>query len=131
MVLSMGLMIPIGVLIPMAFRGENDDAWFRYHRLLRSTGVLILLIGISVALANVSMHMIKLHHKLGVAIFVLTLLQPLNAVIRPHKEPPSSSTPEDNSSSNNKQSTTKRTIWEVVHKGLGRIIVLASFVNIF
>jgi len=127
MVLSMGLLIPIGVLIPMAFRGSENDAWFRYHWILQSTGVLILLVGVSIALANVSLHMTNLHHKLGVAIFALSLLQPLNALIRPHK---ASSSAADGDANNDKPST-KRTIWEVVHKGLGRGIVLASFVNIF
>mmetsp|Transcript_45010 Transcript_45010/g.108852 ORF Transcript_45010/g.108852 Transcript_45010/m.108852 type:complete len:782 (-) Transcript_45010:681-3026(-) len=127
MILSMGLLIPIGVLVPMVFRDSlaSNDAWFRYHRILQSLGVLILVIGAAVALANVSIHFMQVHHKLGVAMFVLVLLQPLNALVRPHKA--DESTDDENSS----KPSTKRTIWEVVHKGLGRIIVIASWANIF
>jgi len=121
MVLSMGLMIPVGVLIPMFYRDslKNKDSWFQYHRILQSLGVLLMLIGGVAALVNTSIHLMEVHHQLGVAMFVLVLLQPLNAFIRPSKKEEEA------------KSSMKRTIWEVAHKGLGRIIVVASLVNIF
>uniref|UniRef100_A0A6U3CPA2 Cytochrome b561 domain-containing protein n=1 Tax=Entomoneis paludosa TaxID=265537 RepID=A0A6U3CPA2_9STRA len=123
MMLSMGILIPVGVLIPLAFRltlFKRNDAWFRYHRILQTIGLLLLLTGVCAAFQGSSATSFsETHHKLGLTIFILALSQPINAVLRPHK-------PE-----NGESPSLKRRAWEVLHKGVGYSTVVLAWVNIF
>jgi cytochrome b561 len=63
-------------------------------------------------------HFTFLHAKAGLAVFLLMLLQPLNAVFRPHKPEPGGGTPP------------VRSLWELLHKKMGYACLLAAWFNI-
>jgi hypothetical protein len=121
MYLSMGVFIPVGVLIPMSFREffNENEKWIRLHRIFQSVGILLLLIGcISAFTGTLTPHLNESHHILGLAVFVLALLQPLNAFLRPHKNEAG-------------HTSLSRSLWEMLHKTIGRWTVLGAWVNIF
>lgn len=122
MYLSMALFIPVGVLIPMAFRDsfKEKDKWFRLHRIIQSLGVVLLIVGsISAFTGILSPHFTEPHHIVGSIVVVLALLQPVNAFFRPHKNEAGGET------------SSARSLWEILHKGLGRLTILAGWANIF
>merc|ERR1712032_1610140 len=57
------------------------------------------------------------HGSIGVIIMILGILQPINAFFRPHKE-------------KGHAPSTKRRVWEMLHKGSGYTAVLLAIVNI-
>jgi hypothetical protein len=67
--------------------------WFQAHRIIQSTGLIVSIIAFIIALSMVpkGSHFTKLHHKLGLAVMILGILQPMNALIRPH--PPKGNAP--------------------------------------
>ena len=72
---------------------KGPPLWFQAHRIIQSTGLIISIIAFILALSMVpkGSHFTKLHHKLGLAVMILGILQPMNALIRPH--PPKGNAP--------------------------------------
>jgi len=121
MYIAWGFMFPLGVLIPMSFREafQDETKWFQLHRALQSLGLVLLLIGCSVAFANVSLHFSGSHQKVGLALFILALFQPLNAFCRPSREvDPDGLIP------------AYRRLWEIMHKNVGRITIVMGWANV-
>jgi len=79
----------IGFFLALAAGGESGLTWSRPHKII------------------------------GVIIFTLVIFQPLNAIIRPHKE------------ENVERQPLLRFIWELVHKNSGRAIAGLSIFNVF
>lgn len=120
MQLSLGFLLPVGVLIPMSFREAftNNSTWFKCHRMINITGLLIMLVGVAFAFQGVAgRHFTELHHIVGVAVITFALLQPLNAFFRPHHD--------DN------QGFLSRSTWEMIHKSFGRLVIVGAWCNIF
>eukprot|EP01083_Nonionella_stella_P151285 483180_1 len=121
MYIAWGFMFPLGVLIPMSFREafQDESKWFHLHRALQLLGLVLLLIGCSVAFANVPLHFSGSHQKLGLALFILALFQPLNAFCRPSRRVDSDGL-----------IPTFRRSWEIMHKNVGRVTIVMGWANV-
>lgn len=123
MFLSMGILIPVGVIIPMCFRQAfaKKDTWYHWHRGIQTVGLLALLTGAIAAFLGIpGTHLTEPHHNVGLAIVVLAASQPLNALFRPHKEGDTS-----------QESSRVRSAWELCHKSIGRLTVIGGWINVF
>ena len=130
MLVSWGFLLPLGVITALCFRHRPDGLWFKMHRVLQILGLLLALIGWSIALKNFSIlgtgsgsgsteeRKAFAHAVCGTLTMCIGLLQPLNALIRPH--PPES----------DEKKSRSRFIWEIVHKGMGYIASILALITI-
>merc|ERR1711968_337417 len=91
-----GLMLPLGVLIARLTRSSDEEfmgkpAWFGYHRLLQSLGVLLQLGGFIAIVMYFNQNSMPHfsgssagHMLTGLFVVCIGSLQPLNAIFRPH-----------------------------------------------
>ena len=119
MLLSWGLLLPGGVLTARFLRHRPNGAWFKAHRAVQLSGLLLALLGWSIALANFDVFtgptsVSTIHGSIGMVVMTLGLLQPINAFFRPKP-------PEDK--------TDARVAWERLHKGSGRTAVVLGLLN--
>eukprot|EP00121_Abeoforma_whisleri_P007235 Awhi_evm1s6598 len=118
MLLGWGFFLPIGVILAVFLKHRPNDLWFQCHRGFQIFGLCVAFAGWVIALVKfeVFTHGVSkasVHGGLGITVMCLGLLQPFNALIRPHKD-------------GNEGRTTKRLVWEIVHKGTGYMgLVLA------
>ena len=117
MMVSWGFLLPSGTLLAKFYKHRPDGLWFKLHRGIQMLGLLLALIGWIIALMNFNVFKDYgfrnyQHGICGMVVMILGLIQPLNALIRPH--PPSG--PED-------EKSTKRWLWEIWHKSSGWIAV--------
>lgn len=122
MIISWGLLLPVGVLTARLTKHRPDALWFRGHRAVQLTGLLIATAGWIIALVRFDVFTgevtsASVHGGLGIATMSLGILQPLNAFCRPHKE-------------KDQPTTTERRIWEVLHKASGYLAVGLAVVTI-
>jgi protein-S-isoprenylcysteine O-methyltransferase Ste14 len=128
MMTSWGVLLPTGVIIArLAKHKKPDGIWFKIHRALQVSGLVLALAGWVVALvqfdvfgAGIKDNISYVHGLLGSMVMALGLLQPLNAFIRPHAPAPGDSAPK----------TVTRVVWEYVHKGSGYTAVVLSVITI-
>jgi hypothetical protein len=70
---------------------QGPPIWFKWHRRLQVVGLLFTVIAFIIALAMTAdvnkQHFGNSHAKLGLAVTIFALLQPLNAFIRPKPQP--------------------------------------------
>lgn len=117
MLLSWGICLPLGITIARFMR-NTKPLWFKLHRGLQYTGVVLQLLGFVFAMLMVGAgKFAALPHALfGVVAFLIGFQQPLNAYFRP--EPPHEKTP-------------KRVFWERWHKYGGRLGAFLGLINPF
>lgn len=115
MFLSWGFLLPVGVMLARYGKAlQPHDLWFKLHRGVQSLGVVLSIGGFIAAVLMVRIHPMKLaHHFIGVVVFAIGILQPLNALCRPHPTP----------------RTTARAVWEAIHKNAGRVGVVLGMLN--
>lgn len=109
-----------GPMYPLRIR---PGKWIVHHRTLAACawGLSLLGFGVAVALSwekgtGAAAHFANTHQVLGLVVWLLGLLQPVNAWIRPPK------------SSLGRARSTRRLLWELVHRGAGYCaLVLAVF----
>lgn len=124
MFIAWGLLAPCGVLLARYTRAVWPSAappfWFRAHWMTQSAALVASIIGFSIGVAAAwgSVPFAHPHTALGLAVFILGLLQPINAFVRPHKPAPGEAT------------TWLRTAWEFAHKGSGIAVLAMSAANI-
>eukprot|EP01063_Lacrimia_lanifica_P039071 TRINITY_DN8479_c0_g4_i1.p1 TRINITY_DN8479_c0_g4~~TRINITY_DN8479_c0_g4_i1.p1 ORF type:complete len:392 (+),score=54.16 TRINITY_DN8479_c0_g4_i1:123-1178(+) len=124
MALSWGLLLPAGVFTARLLKHRPDALWFRVHRVMQPVGLCVALAGFVIALTQFDVFVASgrksslAHGAIGITVMVLGLLQPLNAVIRPHAPAAGEAKP------------AKRLVWEVVHKGSGWVAVVLGFLNV-
>lgn len=123
MMVSWGFLLPSGTLIAKFYKHRPDGLWFKMHRAIQSLGLLCAIIGWSLALHNFNVFkdfgFVSFRHGIcGMVVMVLGLLQPLNALIRPHG--PEGDEPK----------STKRKAWEIWHKSSGWIAVALAIPTI-
>lgn len=124
MIVSWCLLLPIGIAMSL-FRSVtgSDGKWYRYHWMLQLAGLSVAVsafILVVVEMNSLSGHFSgsnAAHKIIGLIVMIIAVLQPLNALIRPH-------VPKDG-----EEKTTKRKVWEVYHKNAGRLAALAAIVN--
>ena len=120
MLVGWGIMLPSGVLVARLFKHRPDGWWFKVHRILQPLGLVFVIAGFAIALVNFDVFGPKAgvsyaHGSMGATVMALGMFQPLNAFLRPHVE---EGTPK----------STKRRVWEIVHKGSGYgALLLAVF----
>merc|ERR1719261_668438 len=114
-----GFFLPAGVVVARMLR-HRPPLWFYLHIGLQMFGLTCALAGFAMALSEFSVfeeHAPKKstrHGTLGLVVMSLGLLQPLNALIRPHAPGPGAVRP------------LKRLLWEVWHKGSGLVAIILS-----
>ncbi len=92
MFLAWGVFLPLGIFIARFTKtlkpGAKVPVWFQYHRIIQSVGLCFALVGFIMALTMVDGdHFMRPHQRLGLAVMIVGLLQPMNALIRPHPQP--------------------------------------------
>ncbi|XP_013403073.1 actin-fragmin kinase isoform X2 [Lingula anatina] len=111
-----GILLQAGAFIARYFKWKGPK-WFLIHRVLQSTGLFFALAGFICAIVSVRFdHFSFAHGIIGLIIMILGLLQPLNALIRPHKE-------------QNEVISRKRWIWELIHLNTGRLALILALIN--
>lgn len=111
-----------GVLVPTAVQSAimrslfKGPLWFKLHQYINATAmaltVAVFAIGVAVTSKEGAVHFENSHEKMGLAMFILALLQVLNGAKRPH-------TP-----ASGEEKTLPRKAWEVGHR-LGGVALLA------
>jgi len=90
---------------------EPPPYWFMLHRIVQTCVVLFAFGGFVVALVftwqSEEPHFSNLHEQLGLAVVIIAVTQPINALVRGHPAKPG------------EKKTTGRLVWEIVHKLLG------------
>ena len=98
------------------------DLWFKAHRAIQLTVVLFVLIGFIISICLVESvngtHFGGDHARIGLVIVIIIMCQPLIAFFRPYAP------------SMGESKSTKRFLWEIVHKGLGYLAWIMAFVNV-
>lgn len=128
MTLSWGFFLPIGALMAISFRGKfssiNGEGgtalWFRLHVSIQIIGLILSIIGFTIPMINIEQHFKGTHQIFGTVIFGMGLFQAIQGMVRPKK----SHNPNDGP-------TLVRKIWEVCHKGFGKIVIILAWANIF
>ena len=124
MIISWGFLLPTGVVSAHFLKHRPNALWFKAHRIVQIVGLIIAICGWAVAL-----HYFEViesddrdtafsHAAMGMTVMILGLLQPINALIRPH--PPEKG----------ETRALKRLIWEIVHKCSGYIAIILAAVTI-
>merc|ERR1712085_175078 len=69
----------------ISFRTAGSGSeWMWYHKMATSAGLVFLVLGCCAAFWGIEgTHWMDTHHKVGLAVLVLALAQPLNAYFRP------------------------------------------------
>jgi len=124
MIVGWGLVLPSGVIIARLARHRPGGLWFKFHRILQISGLVIVFVAWMVAMnlfddvevPDESEQFEDLHKTLGLIVMVCGLLQPVNAFVRPHAPKEGEDKPP------------VRLLWEILHKGVGySAVVLAVF----
>jgi len=123
MLASWGFLLPLGAMIARFFKHRPNGSWFNIHRTCQIVGLIFAVIGWIIALRNFDVftdigYNNYRHGICGMATMVLGLLQPLNALIRPH------------ATKEGETRSTMRLVWEVIHKGSGYITLLLAAATI-
>ena len=123
MIIGWGFLLPTGVASARLLKHRPNALWFKIHRIMQIFGLVVAICGWAVALAEFDVFVgpgtgSYNHGVLGMTVMILGLLQPLNALIRPH--PPEAG----------EKRPLKRLIWEIVHKSSGYIAVILAAVTI-
>jgi len=124
MMISWGFLLPSGTILAKFFKHRPDGLWFKLHRAIQSFGLLLAIIGWIIALMNFNVFLDVgfrnyQHGICGMVVMILGILQPLNAIARPHL-------PKDG-----EEKAFKRKAWEIVHRGSGWAAVLLAVPTIW
>lgn len=130
MLVSWGFLLPFGIITARFLRHRPNNLWFKMHRVLQILGLIIAIAGWAIALKNFDVlgsggggtssedKKAYAHACCGTAAMSLGLLQPLNALLRPH--PPTGDEPK----------AKPRLLWELLHKSMGYIGTILALVTI-
>ena len=117
-----------GVLVPFAvnsslFRGllPNGPLWFNLHRAFNTTAfalfVVIFSIAVSYTTKEGAVHFDNSHQRMGLAMFILTILQVLGGFFQPHLPVPDSG----------EEKSKVRKGWEGKHRLFGTALLACGF----
>jgi len=116
MSLAWGFLIPSGAFISLAWRSRlAKGRWLQLHRALQVSGLLLTIVGFALSVSWVpdGYHFSHPHNIIGLVVVVLAMLQPLNSLARGK---PAAAT--------GGKRTTRRAVWELMHKGGGYAIII-------
>ncbi len=122
--IAWGVLVPFAVQFSM-FRGllpkSKESLWFKVHRAFNATAFTLTVALFAIAVAYTAKegggHFEYKHQIVGVSMMVLTCLQVLGGVFRPHLPPPESG---------NKK-TKFRQVWEIGHRVKGTVLLGVGF----
>lgn len=125
MIVSWGALLPWGVAIASRTRkvsGAPVGAWFKRHRMLQMMGIAGMLAGFVAVIIHVenlgSGHFNGLHTYIGIIVVAWGSLQSITAACRPHATAEGAEKP------------LARKVFEVMHKGGGRLMCFLAIINI-
>jgi len=125
MLIGWGLLLPTGAIIARFGKHRPNAWWYKMHRTIQPLGLLFALIAWIIALHNFTTlegeldgRLNKPHALLGMTTMCIGLVQPINAIFRPH--PPKEG----------EIKSTLRTVWEIGHKGLGWLGILLGVITV-
>jgi hypothetical protein len=118
MMLSWGFLLPIGALMAISFRHSFTDKtrWFQLHVSFQILGVILNIAGFVIPFINIETHFKDTHQVLGTVVFAMGVAQAVQGFVRPKKTD---------------KPTLIRRLWEVCHKGFGRIVIILAWANSF
>lgn len=126
MLIGWGILLPSGAIVAKFSKHREHAFWYKVHRIIQPFGLLVAIFGWFIALKNFSALNAKgdpglsyPHAMCGMVTMVIGIIQPVNAILRPHK--PEESEPK----------STLRIAWELLHKGLGWIAIFLAAVTIW
>jgi uncharacterized membrane protein len=123
MLIAWGFLLPMGAFAARFLKHRPDGLWFHIHKASQVVGLLFAIAGWIIALRNFNVfadigYNNYRHGICGMVTMVLGLLQPLNAIIRPHAPNGDEAKPPS------------RFFWELVHKGGGYLAVVLAVATI-
>ena len=123
MIAGWSFLFPLGIIASRFGRGwmkERKGFWFQLHRTIQSAGLVATCVALGIMIADHhrtdTAHFSTTHGKVGLAMMVIAVSQPLNAFFRPHPAHVKSFS---------------RRAWEGLHKTCGYASVLISVWNAF
>jgi len=128
MSLSWGLLLPLAVILASRTRQIGPvGRWFSFHKQFARIGWTLQTMGVIfgvyyVEVYNAGSHLQSTHTKMGIPIVIAGFLQPISALLRPH--PPKDGWP-------NGRKPVSRVWFEIYHKGVGWLAMIAGMVNVF
>jgi len=116
MLLGWGVLLPFGASVAAGLRDRlGAPLWFRIHLGCQLAGLVIAISGVCIALVHFGpVSEYGNHGKMGLAVMVLGILQPINGILRP----PATKYGEGK--------TPRRRAWEVLHKGSGWLALILA-----
>jgi hypothetical protein len=122
MAIAWGLILPIGILAARYLKSiKSDDQpplWFSIHRATQPLGFFVSIAGfISIlyhVFSNNATHFNSLHPILGFILVILSLPQFVWGALRPHLNKSGAQ-------------TNARIIWQLLHRNLGKLMILFGF----
>jgi len=125
MLIGWGILLPSGAIVAKFSKHRENSFWYKVHRVVQPIGLLVAIIGWIIALMNFRALNAKNdpglsypHAMCGMVTMVIGIIQPVNALLRPHKV-------------DSEPTTTLRMAWELLHKGLGWIAIILAAVTIW
>ena len=120
MFVAWGILFPGGILAARYLKHLKGDGWYRIHVYLQYSGLVIVLLALLFAVAELrGFYFSSTHVKFGFATILLACIQPANAFLRPPKP------------ANGEQASSKRVIWECFHTIVGRCAIVVGIAALF
>jgi len=117
MAVGFGIFLPLGVLCARYGKNFQPPIWYQLHQTIQVIGLAMGFSGFIIGVAIIGTGTFQSHQAIGWIVMIIAILQPLNAIIRPHRQ--------------EGVVTVKRWIWYIFHSMLGRVCVLLALTNIF
>eukprot|EP00511_Aplanochytrium_stocchinoi_P000228 CAMPEP_0204821844 /NCGR_PEP_ID=MMETSP1346-20131115/36_1 /ASSEMBLY_ACC=CAM_ASM_000771 /TAXON_ID=215587 /ORGANISM="Aplanochytrium stocchinoi, Strain GSBS06" /LENGTH=337 /DNA_ID=CAMNT_0051947769 /DNA_START=256 /DNA_END=1269 /DNA_ORIENTATION=- len=125
MIIAWVVFAPIGMFLPLINKTKKPPAngkkalWYKYHKIFMVTAAFLCLVAYIIMVNfKTEFSTANTHEKVGTAVVILTILQPLGGAFRIHVN-------KDGSRS------TARKIWEYAHQWAGRIIIILAITAIY
>jgi len=117
MVVAWGLLLPIGIYSARYGDRKKSTKWFQVHRACQLLGVAFVIIAFALIVSAYDSagktNFDILHAKVGLAVFIGALFNPLLAVVRPAAQP----------------KTYIRLLWEILHSRIGYGVLILAWAN--
>eukprot|EP01129_Flabellula_baltica_P010746 TRINITY_DN4577_c0_g1_i1.p1 TRINITY_DN4577_c0_g1~~TRINITY_DN4577_c0_g1_i1.p1 ORF type:complete len:415 (-),score=68.41 TRINITY_DN4577_c0_g1_i1:97-1341(-) len=118
MFIAWTLVLPIGILCARYLKRSPDALWWLIHRVSQPVGFGIALISLGIIIYETqavgSDHFASAHPIGGLVLMIITLIQFIAAILRPHQS--------------EIEKNCIRGFWEHKHRWLGRILILTSWI---